>query len=376
MSLAVHGSAQSLGRKSLVCVVDASDNHRTQMASALLSFYEVAAYSDYHEAFAKLNGETLSAILIDERASSKGGQSILDSMKAVPSFKFVPVICTTLNADSAFAQAAKAVGHTVLVKPFARSVLLNTISGNVNKTIEADWDTIEPVQRSALKQTVSMFNSISDLIDAGTPLPYDKVKDSCAPLIQAVSNNCFKDVLSGVRGHDNYSYVHSLRVGTFLSLFGHTIGIRGDDLMTLSTGGLLHDVGKMTIPHDVLNKPGRLEGDEWTTMQSHVHRTVDFLDESNGIPKGVMAIASQHHEKLDGTGYPHGLKGAQLNELARMASIVDIFGALTDRRAYKDPMQPEKALNLMKGMSNELDQGLLALFREMLLDAASGLDTV
>ena len=160
-------------------------------------------------------------------------------------------------------------------------------------------------------------------------------------------------------------------MATFLSLFGHTIGIKGDDLMMLSTGGLVHDIGKMSIPNEVLNKPGRLEGDEWATMQSHVSRTLAALENSSDIPHAVITVAAQHHEKLDGSGYPKGLKGKELNDLARMATIVDIFGALTDRRCYKDPMPPEKALDIMTDMVGALDMQLLVLFREMLLDATS-----
>ena len=88
------------------------------------------------------------------------------------------------------------------------------------------------------------------------------------------------------------------------------------------------------------------------------------------LPKGIITIAAQHHEKLDGSGYPHGLAGKNLNRLARIASIVDVFSALTDRRVYKPPMEAEIALNLMvEQMASELDIKLLSLFRQMLLDA-------
>ena len=90
----------------------------------------------------------------------------------------------------------------------------------------------------------------------------------------------------------------------------------------------------------------------------------------NDLPKGIITIAAQHHEKLDGSGYPHGLAGKDLNRLARIASIVDVFSALTDRRVYKPPMEAETALNLMvEQMASELDIKLLSLFRQMLLDA-------
>ena len=368
-------TAKDIARKVQVCVIDGNQRHRDSICQALNSFYQVRVFDDAERAMAELRDTPPAVVIVDEEIPPVGGWKLSERISADDILARVPLIYTTQFADSDFSKHARAKGRDALVKPFRRSALLNAISSQINQGVESAWDNIEPVQRSALKQTVSMFNGISDLIDEGAPLPYDDVKESCAPLVEAVSSHSFKDVLKGVRGHDNYSYVHSLRVATFLSLFGHTIGIRGDDLLTLSTGGLVHDVGKMSIPHDVLNKPGRLEGDDWETMKSHVGRTIDFLHNNATIPKGVITIAEQHHEKLDGTGYPNGLKGGELNELARMASIVDIFGALTDRRVYKDPMAPEKALGIMGGLKDEVDQSLLALFREMLLDAASGLET-
>ncbi len=160
-----------------------------------------------------------------------------------------------------------------------------------------------------------------------------------------------------------------MRVATLLSLFGAAIGIKGEEHMTLTAGGLLHDVGKMVIPHEVLNKAGKLDEAEFVVMKSHVTHTLDYLEKTQTLPSGVIIIAGQHHEKLDGTGYPFGLKGAELNQLGRMASIIDVFSALTDRRVYKPPMEPEKAFSIMGNMQGHLDQTLLLVFKEMLLDS-------
>jgi HD-GYP domain-containing protein (c-di-GMP phosphodiesterase class II) len=195
------------------------------------------------------------------------------------------------------------------------------------------------------------------------------VQDACTPLIESVQNQDFQHILGGVKGHDNYSYVHSLRVGTILSLFGYNMGLRGDDLCMLASGGLVHDIGKMFIPFEILNKPGKLDEAEMQLMRSHVDRTAEYLKGCGTMPRGVSIIAEQHHEKLNGKGYPKGL--TDLNDLARMAAIADVFGALTDRRCYKPPMDPEEALKIMTGaMKEELDQHFLGLFREMLLDTA------
>jgi HD-GYP domain-containing protein (c-di-GMP phosphodiesterase class II) len=111
-------------------------------------------------------------------------------------------------------------------------------------------------------------------------------------------------------------------------------------------------------------------------MQRHVPNTIHFLEANDHIPKGARLIAEQHHEKLDGTGYPHGLRGKDINDLARMAAIVDVYSALTDRRVYKPAMAPPQAFEIMETqMTNHLDQGLLKLFRTIMLDTTADLLT-
>ena len=366
-ALSAEASAQS--RKILVAVIDAHPEHRRQVASALTSFYQVADFAQFDQAMDSLAATPPCVVLLDEKTLPRlGGDAIAITRRHL---KGVPIIRTMARPPSQLGSAAFDT-DACLEKPYRRSTLIKTISGLVNKSVEAGWETMAPHYRESLRRTVDSFNNISDLIDKGEPLVYQDITEACGPLVDAVSNHDFKVILDGVKGHDNYSYVHSLRVATLLSLFGHTIGLKGEDLSLLASGGLLHDIGKMTIPHEVLNKPGRLDDGELQVMRSHVPKSVDYLRLCEALPKGVLTVAAQHHEKLDGTGYPSGLKGGQLNELARMASIVDIFGALTDRRVYKEPMSPEDALTLMgERMSGEIDQNLLTLFRSMLLDAAT-----
>ncbi|MEW5726505.1 MAG: HD domain-containing phosphohydrolase [Pseudomonadota bacterium] len=354
-------------RDILVAVVDGNADHRAQVSRALTSFYRVADFGSTDQAMARLANHPPCVVLVDERAPPHGGQAFVRQVRADVAFRGVHVICTTQAGGSEHAAGPDA----WLEKPFRRSTLLKTISALVNRSVEQKWEGLKPGHRDVLRNTVDVFNGISDLIERGEPLEYRAVNDACAPLVEAVSNNDYKLILQSVRGHDNYSYVHSLRVATLLSLFGYTIGLPKTDLQLLASGGLDHDIGKMSIPHEVLNKPGKLTPEEWGVMKSHVPRSVDHLLHSD-VPRGVITIASQHHEKLNGAGYPAGLKGSELNELARMASIVDVFSALTDRRVYKPPMAPEQALALMSDqMGSELDMGLLKLFRGMLLEAAS-----
>ncbi len=359
-------------QKSLVFVVGGSPVQRKEIAQNLQSFYMFELFNSETEISERLATSVPTAIIVDEILSPMGGAGFVAKVRKNEKTKTTPIVFTAEKKNAEIIAEATSYERVFLVeRPFKRGTFVSILSSSVNASIEKKWDDVEPTQQEALKNTLSSFNSIANLIQEGEPIPYDKVRDSCAPLVEAVQNNNFKAILSGVSEHDNYTYVHSLRVATFLSLFGNVLGIKGDDLMTLSTGGLLHDVGKMHIPHEVLNKPGKLTEDEFVIMKSHVNCTVDFLEETSDLPKGVLIVAGQHHEKLDGTGYPYGLAGGKLNELARMASIIDIFSAITDRRVYKEPVPPEQALKIMINMKGQLDQQFLAVFREMLLDAAT-----
>ncbi len=359
------------GYVSLIAVVDDHAGFRSQVTQALISLYRVNEYPDTERALPGLRTAPPAVILVDEQVAPSGACDFIARLKQEPSLANIPTVITSKHEEAGTGNGSYPCGaNGWLTKPFRRSTLIQTITALVNTHVEADWENLPLGARAALKGTVQIFNNISDFIAAGEPVPFSSVKEACAPLVDAIGKNDFKSILNGVKEHDNYSYAHSLRVATLLSLFGHTLGLTPEDQLVLASGGLLHDAGKISIPHEVLNKAGRLTEAEFTVMKSHVTETVKFLNINPDIPKPVIIIAAQHHEKLDGSGYPHGLKGDDLNDLARMASIVDVLSALTDRRVYKPPMPAEKALSIMTDeMGHHLDQHFLSMFKAMLLDA-------
>ncbi len=356
--------------RNLLYAISYSDQYLMQIEQAAHSFYQTRIFKDPSELLDLLHQQVPSALVVDAKLEGMSGIALISKVRAFLNSDKLSIVYTMqgdrvdqMNAANGFP------GVKTLEKPYRRTELMHAISSQVNSGIEAEWENIEPVQQTALKNTLASFNSIADMISEGEPVVYENVAANCEHLVQAVQNQNYKDMLKGIRGHDNYSYVHSMRVATLLSLFGAAIGIKGDEHMILTAGGLLHDVGKMAIPHEVLNKAGKLDDAEFVVMKSHVTHTVEFLELTQTLPKGVMIIAGQHHEKLDGSGYPDGLKGKELNQLGRMAAIIDVFSALTDRRVYKPPMEPEKAFSIMSKMEGHLDQPLMLIFKEMLLDA-------
>lgn len=358
-------------RRELVTVVDASESHRRQVEHALMSFYRIATYGNTGEAMAAMHKSPPCAIVVDKGAGPLDAFEFIKTLRRNPVFSDVPVVFISATDDLVTREAAMGSGaNSFLAKPYRRSMLIRAISHEINKAVEHRWERLPTLQRNALVGTMDIFNSVSDVIESGEPIAYSKVTDACGPLIEAVGAGQFKMILSEVRGHDNFSYAHSLGVATLLLLFGFTIGLKGEELSLLGSGGLLHDVGKMSIPYEVLNKVGALSNDEMDLMKGHVTVTNAYLGKCSDLPNNIRMIGSQHHERLDGSGYPKGLKGEELNELARMSAIVDVFCALSDRRPYKSALDSEHALNIMiETMTSKLDQQLLSLFREMLLDS-------
>ena len=354
----------------LLAVVDHDVQHRSQIAGALRAFYRIAEYGDGQAALRGVSREPVDLLVIDDQAAPNGGYEFAYLLRASKICPEVPVVITSRLEAGPLEQMIRHCGANAgLTRPYRRSALLKTVSTLLNQQVEARWEVLPAIQRAALRGTLDVFNAISEIMETGTRVDFAVVREACAPLIEVIARSDFRGLLAGVKSHDNYTYAHSVKVATMLCLFGHTMGLSEREQLALACGGLLHDTGKMMIPNAVLNKPGRLEPDEWNMMRAHVPVTLEFLQAGIDIPRGAVVIAAQHHERLDGSGYPLGLKGSELNELARMAAIVDVFSALTDHRVYRPAMTPEAALAVMTdSMATHLDQHFLRLFKHLMLD--------
>jgi HD-GYP domain-containing protein (c-di-GMP phosphodiesterase class II) len=364
---------QSGAPRIAIAVGDASQ--RKQVARELTPFYQVAEYSDMSRALAGCRLHWPRVIVVSEQLHVGDGYDLVRMLRLDRHLATVPALILVAKADRRTHDRVIQCGADgLLVYPSSQNSLVTAVSGLVNRSVEREWTSLQPAQRRALVDTLHLFNKLADSIAEGKPILYQSVSDACIPLIQIVASNDFRGMLQGLRDHDNYTYVHSIRVATYLALFGFKLHLSKQEQLLLASGGLIHDVGKTTIPHAVLNKPGRLNADERAVMRGHVNATMAYLECCPDLPKGIITIAAQHHEKVDGSGYPLGIAGTKLNRLARIASIVDVFTALTDRRVYKAPLEPEAALNIMADeMASQLDMKLLGLFRQMLLDATPSL---
>lgn len=195
-------------------------------------------------------------------------------------------------------------------------------------------------------ELIELLNRINNLL---------KMKNFIAKL-ESLENVIFSLVKS-IEARDFYTAGHSRRVANVSVNISRKLGVSDEEQEMLYKGSLLHDIGKLGIPDQILNKAGKLITDEFDRIKEHPERGQDICGNLRVDPK-IIDIIHHHHEKLDGSGYPDKLKGDQLTVLVRIVAVADIFDALTTKRPYREAKSNEEALEIIKKESNEgkLDQ--------------------
>lgn len=370
MTLITDGALSGGDDRAVIGLIDARAPQRASIKHTLGTLYNVVAFGDSNEALAWLRQVNPALVILDEDVKPMSCQSTLEAIQRMPEEKRPILVCTSAEMNSAFLPFASKRGAAATIKkPFTRFELVDVIANLISRRIERGWASLAAQPQLTLKRTLGLFSGLASGLADGTPLPFSQVRDCCTPLIEAIDQGQFKDILLSLKNHDNYSFVHSLRAATMMALAGQAMGLSYDERLTLSAGGLMHDAGKMAVPSDILNKVGPLSDQDWRMLRMHVDVTSHVLLRDSDMPKGVCMIVEQHHERLDGSGYPNGIGSEKINVLVRMATIVDIFTAMTDRRPYRPAFSAEEALKTMMDMAGRIDTGLLLLFREVLLDS-------
>ena len=188
-----------------------------------------------------------------------------------------------------------------------------------------------------------------------------------APLVDEVAGSLARNSsaligLARLKRKDEYNYLHAVAVCALMLNLGRTIDLDEAEARQAATAGLLHDIGKMAVPEEVLSKPGALTADEYRLMQSHTTRGWALLKDLHGATDSALDVCLHHHEKVDGSGYPHRLAGDEISRLARMGAICDVYDAMTSTRPYKPAAAAADTLSHMFGGEGHFDRSLLSSF--------------
>lgn len=172
------------------------------------------------------------------------------------------------------------------------------------------------------------------------------------PLVEEISNSVMRNPgalisIARLKHKDEYTYMHSVAVCALMVSLARQLDMTEAETRKVGFAGLLHDIGKMAIPDEILNKPGKLTDEEFQIVRNHPVAGHAMLQESKGVDEVVLDVCRHHHEKPDGSGYPDQLKGAALSVYARMGAICDVYDAVTSNRPYKEGWCPAESLRRM-----------------------------
>ncbi|MEW6600553.1 MAG: HD-GYP domain-containing protein [Nitrospirota bacterium] len=185
-------------------------------------------------------------------------------------------------------------------------------------------------------------------IKAGNQIEKHAVVHTVDDILVSICRN--KNALAGFRmlkNADEYLYNHSINVCTLMVSFGKFLGFDSQLLREIGIGALLHDIGTMRIPQSILSKKSALTDEEYSEVKKHVQYGRKILEETEGIAETSIITAYHHHERLDGSGYPNGLKGDKISYAGQAISIVDVYDALTTKKCYRHKIPPTRALEMI-----------------------------
>lgn len=175
-------------------------------------------------------------------------------------------------------------------------------------------------------------------------------------LLKAIEDNAAIAVdISVLKTSDEYTFKHSVDVATMSMVVAKKMGLKHQDVYNIGIAGLLHDMGKSKIPLTVLNKPARLTDEEFEIMKKHSVYGYQILKEKKEFSDPIALAVLQHHEKMNGKGYPMGVSGDKISPYAKILSVVDVYDALVTERPYKKGMSQRDAIEIIMSMTEELD---------------------
>ena len=223
------------------------------------------------------------------------------------------------------------------------SAVTNAKSPKYETTVPVEQEIA--VAKEVYQDLDGIISGIMDDVYAGKAVQILSLKQSISPMIESVIRN--PDALMWVamlRKQDDYLYNHSLNASMLAVAAGRQIGLSKDELHDLAMGAMLFDIGKMKLPKELLQKPGAFSKQELLVTRKHVQFGVDILKDTQDINDNILIMVKYHHERHNGSGYPHGLHGTNIPLFARIAAVVDCYDAITSVRPYAEPLSPHEAI--------------------------------
>lgn len=203
-------------------------------------------------------------------------------------------------------------------------------------------------RKNFLANTEALEGNLKAVVEKNAPIDIDSMMKSITDTISECSTSIgIFDMLHNMRNYDDLTYVHSMSVSLICNMFGKWLGYSEEDIRILTMAGLLHDIGKLLIPEEIIKKPSKLTDAEYNIIKTHTLQGYSIL-KNQPIDERIKAAALLHHERNDGSGYPLAYSDNQIPDFAKIVSIADVYDAMTAARVYRGPLCPFKVVSIFE----------------------------
>src|SRR5215813_8183543 len=316
-------SMSETSTKPCLLIVDDEAEVRGVLHDLLSGPYQCGEAASAEEALAKLHEDDYQLVISDITMSGMSGLEMIPHVKVISPDTVIVMISGTQTIESAI-NALRLGAFDYLMKPFD----LRQAEATVARALE---------HHELIVAKRCYENQLEELVEQRTH-ELDQALDSVENAYRAT----LRALTAALETRDAETHGHSERVVTFSLRLGREYGLTGPQMKALEFGSLLHDIGKIGVPDAILRKPSKLTEEEWEHMREHPLHGQQILRGINFL-KGAAKVVAQHHEKWDGSGYPLGLKGNEIDICARIFAVADAFDAITSDRVYRKAQSYEAA---------------------------------
>lgn len=330
----------TLRRPLLIGTDETSDDARKTLAHFQTAFFDVRS-GDINPK------QGWSCVVIDLRLSDpKISQLLSKTLDQIP--RDLPRLFVLDRKDRLEIVRANVLGATAIAnRPLSAEDAATFLASNVDRHgFTVANGNVHYLAGNVLSDLFGRTGSIGVIDPATLDLAADEIALS-------LSETGLEAWLRKVREHHQGTMQHCLIVAGVMTRFGQRLGMRDEDVRMLARIGLLHDVGKATVPSSILDKPGKLSTSELAVIRTHPAEGFRLLADQKNVSADELDAVLGHHEYLDGSGYPHGLMNSSVGDITRITTVCDIYGALIERRSYKPEMSSESAMVIVNSLAKE-----------------------
>jgi putative nucleotidyltransferase with HDIG domain len=351
-----------LDNNPVLLISDRPDRGR-ELADRLRGIFACRAVGLYEE---DIITEPAAAVITDVGLCHGPSIERLRHLLSQPRVSATPIVAILQSGSHLERVQAAALGATSAVSanisPFDLAALLAPVLRHAENSGKPG---IRLKTTANAERARQQFRTIFSGVARGELVSKTIVDDAVTSVMTALGDGEIRRWLEIVLTYDDATYQHCLLVTGLAAGFASDLQFSNDDQKRMVRGALLHDIGKARIPHAILNKPAALTEAEMAIMRTHPSLGYQILRNQGDYDREVLDVVLQHHELLDGSGYPAGLAGAEIGDLVRLVTICDIYAALVERRPYRPALEPLQAFKVLQQMENRLEGALVRAFERI-----------